>query len=444
MDFKYKDFLRAGQIIMINPVLKEPFNVRRKYYYTLQKLINCMPDIDLEVCRQELAFYKSVLLGPQRRIKYKVGTTFFNDYYLLLAFDLFAILGFQVTKDYQRLFLDKLCLISRIPKKLKTYLVKIANIAFRESDDWSSIFDDRDNCFARKYYNYLIKIKDIYDYNKKEDTKLVFTATMSAGKSTLINAIVGKNVCKVQNMACTSKIHQVSSKAFEDNVYGKYDGELQVNATEEEIRNNSPLNISNEIFVSTYFDCLFKDYRVSIYDTPGANYNLDNSHSEICMEALSDIDYDLLIYVINVTQMMTEDEEEHLLNLLKLYKQKRIVFVLNKIDQLDDEDDDLFEIIKNLGEYLIKRGFNNPLIFPISSRIAYLYKKGIKNKLSKVEMRELDNYLYKFSESCLEKYYSSIKILGGNIDVKNNLYYFSGIGYLEFYIQSISKQFINK
>src|SRR5699024_3535827 len=53
-------------------------------------------------------------------------------------------------------------------------------------------------------------------FKRKEPTGIMVTANMSAGKSTFINALTGKYVCLSQNMACTSKVHYIINKAFED------------------------------------------------------------------------------------------------------------------------------------------------------------------------------------------------------------------------------------
>ena len=39
-----------------------------------------------------------------------------------------------------------------------------------------------------------------------KEKKIGVFATMSAGKSTLINALVGYNLCPSQNQACTAKV----------------------------------------------------------------------------------------------------------------------------------------------------------------------------------------------------------------------------------------------
>lgn len=58
-------------------------------------------------------------------------------------------------------------------------------------------------------------LKSCWDMNRKfitnEPIKVIITANMSAGKSTLLNALVGKKVNKTQNDACTAKIHKIKS-----------------------------------------------------------------------------------------------------------------------------------------------------------------------------------------------------------------------------------------
>lgn len=63
-----------------------------------------------------------------------------------------------------------------------------------------------------------------------EPIKVIITANMSAGKSTLLNALVGKKVNKTQNDACTAKIHKIVNKPFEDNLCYELDYLLDLDA----------------------------------------------------------------------------------------------------------------------------------------------------------------------------------------------------------------------
>ena len=135
---------------------------------------------------------------------------------------------------------------------------------------------------------------------------------MSAGKSTFINALIGKYVCLSQNMACTSKIHSMINKPFEDGFSYEYDYDLVMTAGKEELLNDNELNSSDKIYVSSHFDGLLANERIVIHDSPGVNFSGASEHKKIAAKLIKARNYNLLIYVMNSTQLSTNDEDVHL------------------------------------------------------------------------------------------------------------------------------------
>ena len=75
-----------------------------------------------------------------------------------------------------------------------------------------------------------------------------------------------------------------------------------------------------------------------------------------------------------------------------------------------DENDEVVSFLKaiegvNLYKYLKRKGFKNPIICPMSAKAGYLSKQTKKSVLSKVERRELYNYVDKFEDMKLTDYY---------------------------------------
>ena len=81
---------------------------------------------------------------------------------------------------------------------------------------------------------YLLNFQRNLQFRSKKPFTVMITANMSAGKSTFINALTGKHVCRSQNMACTSKINTIVNKVFEDGVSYEYDHDLVLTAGTEE------------------------------------------------------------------------------------------------------------------------------------------------------------------------------------------------------------------
>ena len=52
----------------------------------------------------------------------------------------------------------------------------------------------------------------------KKPIKIIVTSTISAGKSTLLNALIGKKINRTQNDVCTAKVHYIKNKDVETGI----------------------------------------------------------------------------------------------------------------------------------------------------------------------------------------------------------------------------------
>ena len=95
----------------------------------------------------------------------------------------------------------------------------------------------------------------------------------------------------------------------------------------------------------------------------------------------------------------------HLEYVKKFVGRTPVLFVINKIDAFNSEDEEVSNVIARQTEYLRSKGFGRPIVCPVSSRAAYLSKKQSREELSRIERRELYNYVDKFQEIDLTEYY---------------------------------------
>ena len=63
-------------------------------------------------------------------------------------------------------------------------------------------------------------------FRAERPLRVLVTATISAGKSTLINALIGKDVAASATATCTSDVTEYHSKAFDDGVVRRAPGEF--------------------------------------------------------------------------------------------------------------------------------------------------------------------------------------------------------------------------
>lgn len=253
---------------------------------------------------------------------------------------------------------------------------------------------------------YLSKVEENFRFMYQKPFRILVTATMSAGKSTFINALVGRKVAKSQNLACTSKIHTIISKLYDDDCVYKDDGNLILDAKDSELLQDNPLNLTNYLATSVYFNGDLSGMRLVINDSPGVNASDHFEHKSIAEDALKSNDYDLLIYVMNATQLFTNDDDLHVDFVKEHSNGAKILFVVNKIDMIETEVENTLDIMERVRSYLLSKNFSQPLaICPLSSLAGLLVKRSCRQSLNRSEERQLYTFADKFDEMNLEQYY---------------------------------------
>lgn len=302
-------------------------------------------------------------------------------------------------------------------------------------------------------------------YRAESSTALfpvVVMATMSSGKSTLINALLNKSILPSSNSACTAKSYRIYDNDTDDvtEIEPVYrDGQkAQVSyddwATVLKKANENP-NIDKIIIRTQIKGVLNTKKRAVLIDTPGTNNSQDASHGKITLDILSKIKEGLIVYIINATQFGINDDKTLLLNVCQtLNKRKELsaVFVVNKCDEYEAEKGESIEkILMDIHDYLTSEcKIENPDIIPTSALWAEIFKKVLRHEgLTRTERRKFNQYftLYPPQRASLSAYAITkgcqnpceyIEVSGEAyrvadiIEALNN----TGIPYLERYIQN--------
>ena len=352
----------SSQIILFNPVMKESIDMRIKYYLCLEKLLHIANWDMSQYAKAQLRFYKDTLCNNQALSVYKNQRFGLSRRLLyLIPFDLIHIFGTRNrTPDSKRIkrIIHHLSHELKLPSEYEDFVHLEFQAALGSEMAWQEIMKSNQVKGIKRYLKY---VKHNLDFIRQKSYTILITATMSAGKSTLINSLVGKNISRMQNMACTSKIHIIISKPYEDNVISEYDHELSINASSEDLLTDNIENQENEIVVGTFFASELGGKRIVLLDSPGVNSNTNEEHAIISQQIIKSSKYRLMIYVLNATQLGTTDEEHHLEIVKQQLGQAKIVFVMNKTDQLISEDDDLIDCIESQKKFLGSKGFNENL-----------------------------------------------------------------------------------
>ena len=230
-------------------------------------------------------------------------------------------------------------------------------------------------------------------------------STMSSGKSTLINALVGKELMPSRNRACTAKaiaimdndrkpnfeIHAVDSN-------GKYSLITEVDK-KKVAQFNDTNEVSEMILEGEITGIKTRKKALMLVDTPGINNSMDQNHEAITKEVLDEYSEGLILYVINAQQIGTYDDNNFLTYVSKKLKDNpkfSIIFVINKMDLIDPEKEKPDVLILNCKEYIENKGIEQPILIPVSASSALIFKKVLNGEsLSELEEENFTrNYRY--------------------------------------------------
>ena len=196
---------------------------------------------------------------------------------------------------------------------------------------------------------------------------LVIVGEFNAGKSSVINAVLGERFLKEGILPTTNEITVLK--------YG------DVNETKQ----------STDGFYTQYIPAeLLKE--VNIVDTPGTNVILERQQrltEEFVPRA------DLVLFVLSADRPMTESEVKFLSYIKKWGK--KVVFVLNKCDRLENESeiDEVRAFVADNAERLL--GATDPAVMPVSAKAALAAKRnGDVDALNETGFVELEDHVLSF------------------------------------------------
>lgn len=304
-----------------------------------------------------------------------------------------------------------------------------------------------------------------FEQAKNKDTYISIVATMSSGKSTLINSILWEELLPSKNEACTAAICQIRDIDGQEKFKVKAEdenGRIIKNWTEasseilEEINengNNKNINIFMEGDIKGISS---NEMKLVLIDTPGTNNSQNEAHKLTTYRYIKDNENNpLIMYVINATQHGTEDDDTLLREISEIIKEngkqaeERFIFLLNKIDNFDPEKESVESLIKNSISYLKDHGIENPIIFPVSAEFAKLLRLEKQNKrLTRNQKASLEKFKVSFLPDPEDNYegidtikYCSLsekekKIMyeESKIDLEKAYFNYSGIVAIEKYI----------
>lgn len=225
-------------------------------------------------------------------------------------------------------------------------------------------------------------------FQSSREKRILVVANMSAGKSTLINALIGYRLNRTKTTVCTSKLCYIYNKPVEDGVLSYNNKKREYSYT----MDTASVTSDSADKISLKFSSTLNNKKICLIDTPGVN-NIENpEHRRMTEDAIKANNYDAIIYVSNCQYFGTTDERRFL-EFLKKHSKRPIIFVLNQLDRFNPEEDSVIKMLNEYTEELKKIGFTNPIVLPVSAYMALLVKLDkAKSLLSKRELYKINEY----------------------------------------------------
>ena len=245
---------------------------------------------------------------------------------------------------------------------------------------------------------------------KKKIIDVNIIATMSAGKSTLINSLLGKKILPTHAGACTAivtKIEDNKNDIFRAIVLDKNNEEIvrysNINYEDMKYLNNS--NKVSEVDIKgniSFINC--ENITLVLIDTPGPDSDIDERYDEITHKALDNSSESIVLFVMNGGKLNDISQKDLLQDIAKSMSvggkqsKERFIFVVNKIDDYKlDEDDIEKDALEGARKFLKQIGIENPNIFLVSAEIA-LGIRRLKNAAGDEKQELLNEYRYKINK----------------------------------------------
>ena len=396
--------------------------IRKRFEEVHIQLIGQIPRNLLEKGKKDIA--NVVSLMKKRLFKNKIDYRWLFVAEIIYTYRILNVDFKEENSDYSRLwdFLE-----IRKEKKINMILYSVDNPDAIKNKWIKSSFNDFTSFVSAQQKYLSLKVFNI-----------AVCATMSAGKSTFVNALLGADYLPSRNEATTACITSVYDNDSLQKMIGFAERKNKTleGANSLVLANidkwNSDENVRHIYLQSDLDDISSTKVICAVHDTPGTNNSGDNSHHDITMDFLNSTKIDAIIFVVNAEHISTTDEKTLLSEIYKnkISKDKTpIMFALNKADCIDNEKEDISEIIRKYKDYLNTIGFDNPKVYPVSAKAARLLKMVSKekgNNFSKMEQREfalcLSEFLedYDFSSTNEETNYVDSMITVGQKEFSKN------------------------
>lgn len=311
------------------------------------------------------------------------------------------------TKKFDKDLLHSLSLSSKEVKEI----IEFTNLLKIEAFDYT-----KNLVQIKKYSDLNLYIKQFEQnfYRELEPyNKILVVGTMSSGKSTFLNSLLGKDLFPSKNEACTAKLFEYEfTNNSEYTVRKGRSGVVERfnSISQDMLAEWNESDKEHIIYIKGPVEsAMTVNKKITFIDTPGPNNSMDASHRDVMEIALKGA-YGKIFYLLNSTQLGTDDDVvllQMIQDVLKKNPEKQLYFIVNKVDEFDNnENESLISLRENVLVYLATKGYKQPNVLFVSALTAKL----VQNEVNGIGMsRRERNQLRFFKDMMIEEEYNLSK-----------------------------------
>ena len=189
---------------------------------------------------------------------------------------------------------------------------------------------------------------------------ILILGCMSSGKSTVLNALLGRGVFPAGNRATTAQVFRIVHDPWcEENVCRNPSESDDWHPLSSELlaSYNGSMKENVPADIRLRFPHLEKKRTIVLYDTPGPNTSKYSDHRGETYFALEKLPLTHIFLVLDMVQLHTKDEEALLRDMGRVMQERGgvpLLVILNKADVIDVEKESVQEILAEVKESVLQ------------------------------------------------------------------------------------------
>ncbi len=242
-----------------------------------------------------------------------------------------------------------------------------------------------------------LKGNGVFPWHGEKCFHVAVVGTMSSGKSTLIDALLGTDCMPSANLACTAKIISVCRRGDMKTIVGftvSKDERMSMpeQATRKQINDwNQDEKVQRIVLYGKAMRGRPKIPLVVFHDTPGTNDAKHPVHLEQVLTFLQQNPMDMILFVIDGKYSGTDSQQKLAIKIRENITgdvNANILFLFNKLNcyDLETEKEDIEKDLQDARRDMESAGYIKPIVLPVSAKAARLFHAFLMGwKLSKQE-----------------------------------------------------------